>query len=57
MSEIAFECGFTNQYHFTRIFKRITRMPPRESRKYLRARGREDQARSLPLLVTIFDDR
>jgi AraC-like DNA-binding protein len=57
MSEIAFECGFTNQYHFTRIFKRITRMPPRESRKYLRARDREDRARSLPLLVTIFDNR
>jgi transcriptional regulator GlxA family with amidase domain len=57
MSEIAFECGFTNQYHFTRIFKRITRMPPRECRKYLRARGREDRARSLPLLVTIFDNR
>lgn len=57
MSEIALESCFTNQYHFTRIFKKLARMPPRESRRYLRARGREDRPASLPLLVTIFDNR
>jgi transcriptional regulator GlxA family with amidase domain len=57
MSEIAFECGFTNQYHFTRVFKKLTRTPPRESRRRLREREREDRPVSLPLLVTMFDKR
>jgi AraC-like DNA-binding protein len=33
MSEIAFACGYTNQYHFTRTFKRFTNMPPMSFRK------------------------
>jgi AraC-like DNA-binding protein len=33
MSEIAFACGYTNQYHFTRTFKRFSNMPPRSFRK------------------------
>ena len=57
MSEIAFESGFTNQSHFTRIFKRLAGTPPRESRRRLRERGREDRPASLSLLVTIFDKR
>jgi AraC-like DNA-binding protein len=57
MSEIAFECGFTNQYHFTRTFKKLARTPPRESRRRLRERGREDRPASFPLLVTMFDNR
>jgi AraC-like DNA-binding protein len=32
MSEIAFACGYTNQYHFTRTFKRFLNMPPRSFR-------------------------
>ena len=35
MSEIAFACGYTNQYHFTRTFKRFSNMPPRSFRKTL----------------------
>ena len=33
MSEIAFACGYTNQYHFTRTFKRLMNMPPKSFRK------------------------
>jgi AraC-like DNA-binding protein len=33
MSEIAFACGYTNQYHFTRTFKRFMHMPPMSFRK------------------------
>jgi AraC-like DNA-binding protein len=56
MSEIAFECGFTNQYHFTRIFKKLAGTPPRESRRRLRERGREVRPASFPILATIFDN-
>jgi AraC-like DNA-binding protein len=35
MSDIAFACGYTNQYHFTRTFKRFLNMPPRSFRKSL----------------------
>ena len=35
MSEVAFACGYTNQYHFTRTFKRFSNMPPRSFRKTL----------------------
>jgi len=35
MSEIAFACGYTNQYHFTRTFKRFLNMPPKSFRKAL----------------------
>jgi AraC-like DNA-binding protein len=54
MSEIAFECGFTNQYHFTRIFKKLVGTPPREFRRRLRVR--RDRSASLPLLVTLFEN-
>jgi AraC-like DNA-binding protein len=37
MSEIAFACGYTNQYHFTRTFKKFLNMPPRSFRKSLSA--------------------
>jgi AraC-like DNA-binding protein len=57
MSEIAFESGFTNQYHFTRVFKKLAGIPPREFRKRLREWGRGDRPASLPLLVTMFDNR
>jgi two-component system response regulator YesN len=35
MSDIAFECGFTNQFHFTRVFKKITSTSPLQYRKSL----------------------
>ncbi|MBI5967722.1 MAG: helix-turn-helix domain-containing protein [Deltaproteobacteria bacterium] len=35
MSEIAFDSGFTNQYHFTRMFKKIMNIPPIVYRKSL----------------------
>jgi AraC-like DNA-binding protein len=57
MSEIAFRCGFTNQYHFTRIFKKFAGTPPRESRRRLRERGRENRPASFPILATIFDNK
>jgi AraC-like DNA-binding protein len=33
MSEIAFACGYNNQYHFTRTFKKLMNTPPRSFRK------------------------
>jgi AraC-like DNA-binding protein len=33
ISEIAFACGFNNQYHFARMFKRMTQACPREFKK------------------------
>ena len=33
MSEIAFACGYTNQYHFTRTFRKLMNTPPRSFRK------------------------
>lgn len=35
MSEIAFACGFTNQYHFCRMFKKLTKISPRDFKKSL----------------------
>jgi YesN/AraC family two-component response regulator len=35
MSEIAFACGYTNQYHFTRTFKKLMNTPPSSFRKSL----------------------
>lgn len=35
MSEIAFESGFTNQFHFTRVFKKMTSTSPLQYRKSL----------------------
>ena len=36
ISEIAYACGFTNPYHFTRTFRRIMALSPRAYRKSLR---------------------
>lgn len=55
ISEIAFESGFTNQYHFTRVFKKLAGIPPRKFRRRLREWGRGDRPASLPLLVTMFN--
>ncbi|MBN1253725.1 MAG: response regulator transcription factor [Deltaproteobacteria bacterium] len=33
ISEIAFACGFNNQYHFARMFKKMTQACPREFKK------------------------
>ena len=33
ISEIAFACGFSNQYHFARMFKKMTQACPREFKK------------------------
>lgn len=33
IGEIAFACGFSNQYHFTRMFKKMTQACPREFKK------------------------
>ncbi|GBE36173.1 HTH-type transcriptional activator RhaS [bacterium BMS3Bbin07] len=35
MSDIAFACGFTNQFHFTRMFKKIMNASPMAYRKSL----------------------
>jgi YesN/AraC family two-component response regulator len=36
MSDIAFACGYTNQFHFTRMFKKIMKTPPGSYRKSLK---------------------
>ncbi len=36
ISDIAFACGFTNQFHFTRTFKKFMEVPPVVYRKTLR---------------------
>ncbi len=56
MSEIAFECGFTNQYHFTRTFKKLTRTSPSGYRKRLRSCNRENVP-YLPMLKSIFSEK
>jgi two-component system response regulator YesN len=35
IGEIAFACGFTNQYHFTRLFKKMVQYCPRDFKKAL----------------------
>jgi AraC family transcriptional regulator len=45
MSDIAFACGYTNQYHFTRTFKRLMNMPPRSFRK---SRSPEQASKTIP---------
>jgi AraC-like DNA-binding protein len=36
MNDVAFACGFTNQFHFTRTFKKIMQVPPMGYKKSLR---------------------
>jgi AraC-like DNA-binding protein len=36
MSEIAYDCGFTNQFHFCRIFRSLMNAAPTEYRKSLK---------------------
>jgi YesN/AraC family two-component response regulator len=36
MNDVAFACGFTNQFHFTRTFKKITHVPPMGYKKSLK---------------------
>ncbi len=36
MSEIAFSCGFTNQFHFSRVFKKIMQVSPRDYKRSLK---------------------
>jgi two-component system, response regulator YesN len=38
MSEIAFACGFTNQFHFSRVFKKFSKMSPVKLRKIMNSR-------------------
>lgn len=45
MSEIAFACGYTNQYHFTRTFKKLMNTPPRSFRK---SRSPEPSPKTIP---------
>jgi YesN/AraC family two-component response regulator len=35
IGEIAYACGFTNQYHFTRLFKKMVQYCPRDFKKAL----------------------
>jgi AraC-like DNA-binding protein len=36
ISEVAFSCGFNNPYHFSRMFKRLMQISPRDYRKSFR---------------------
>jgi AraC-like DNA-binding protein len=33
ISEIAFACGFSNQYHFARMFRKMTKVSPRDFKR------------------------
>jgi AraC family transcriptional regulator len=33
ISEIAFACGFSNQYHFARMFRKMTKASPRDFKR------------------------
>lgn len=35
INEIAFVCGYTNQYHFSRMFKKMTKTSPRDFKRAL----------------------
>lgn len=35
LAEIALACGFSDQSHFTRAFRRLTGMPPRQFQKHM----------------------
>lgn len=37
MSEVAYACGFSNQYHFSRTFSKKTGLPPRNYKKLVNA--------------------
>ncbi len=39
LPEIAEECGFRNQFYFSRVFKKLSGMPPGEFRERLRSQG------------------
>jgi YesN/AraC family two-component response regulator len=52
INEIAFACGFTNQYHFTRMFKKITKLCPRDFRKALTEIGFPTQRPAPPSLIS-----
>ena len=56
MSEIAFECGFTNQYHFTRTFKKLTRTSPSGYRKRMKSYNQENIP-YLTILKSIFTEK
>lgn len=56
MSEIAFACGFTNQYHFCRTFRKLTRTSPMRFRKRIASDPREKAAIHLGFLKSIFSD-
>jgi YesN/AraC family two-component response regulator len=36
MNDVAFACGFTNQFHFARMFKKIVQVPPMGYKRSLR---------------------
>lgn len=40
LTDIAFLCGFNSSAHFSRYFKRVTRISPRDYRQRIRAAGR-----------------
>lgn len=56
MSEVAFECGFTNQYHFTRTFKKLTSTSPSGYRKRMRSCNQKNIP-YLPILKSIFSEK
>ncbi len=56
MSEIAFECGFTNQYHFTRTFKKLTSTSPSGYRTRMRSCNQENIP-YLPILKSIYAEK
>ena len=56
MSEIAFECGFANQYHFSRTFKKLTSTSPSGYRTRMRSCNQENIP-YLPILKSIYAEK
>jgi|SRR5580704_10169738 AraC family transcriptional regulator len=55
LAEIALACGFSDQSHFSRAFRRLTGMPPRQFQKQITRACSYDLARGVPVRTPTAD--